>query len=137
VSGRGTPHLFTPLLARPDSPHRLVNSSRRLVLAARIETAFDSSSRRRGLLGRSSLPRGTVLAIAPSNAVHTFKMQFPIDVMFVRRDGRVVKRVTNVAPRRITVALRAFAVLEFAAGSEDVAATQVGDQLVIECDATV
>ena len=105
------------------------------MLATEIETAFDSGSRRRGLLGRSSLPRGTALAIAPSNAVHTFKMQFPIDVVFVRRDGRVVKRVTNLVPRRIATALRAFAVLEFAAGSEEVASTQVGDQLTVESDA--
>lgn len=136
MSSRGKPHVFQPLLARPDARYRLVNSSRGVVLATRIETAFDSSSRRRGLLGRSSLARGSVLAIAPSNAVHTFKMQFPIDVVFVRRDGRVVKRVTNVVPRRITAAVSAFAVLEFAAGSEEVASTQVGDQLTVEPDAT-
>lgn len=137
MSARGNPHLFKPLLTKPGEGHRLVNTSRGVVLATHIETAFDSSSRRRGLLGRASLPRGTVLAIAPSNAVHTFKMQFPIDVVFVRRDGRVVKRVTNLGPRRITAAFRAFAVLEFAAGSAEVAATQVGDQLTVESAATV
>ena len=130
------PHLFQPLLRRPESSHRLVNSTRDLVLATRIETAFDSSSRRQGLLGRSGLPRGTVLAIAPSNAVHTFKMQFPIDLVFIQRDGRVVKCVRNLVPRRISGALRAFAVLEFAAGSEEVAATSVGDLLVVKLDGT-
>lgn len=136
MSARGNPHFFKPLLNEPGVGHRLVNTSRGVVLATRIETAFDSSSRRRGLLGRSSLPRGTVLAIAPSNAVHTFKMQFPIDVVFVRRDGEVVKCVRHMGPRRITAALRAFAVLEFAAGSEEVASTQVGDQLAIESAVT-
>lgn len=132
MSARGTPHLFKPLLTEPGRGYRLVNTSRGVVLATRIETAFESSSRRRGLLGRASLPRGTVLAIAPSNAVHTFKMQFPIDVVFVRRDGEVVKCVRHMGPRRIAAALRAFAVLEFATGSEEVAATQVGDQLAVE-----
>ena len=74
----------------------------------------------------------TVLAIAPSNAVHTFGMQFPIDVLFVRRDGVVVKRVLNLKARRIAAAFRAFAVLEFATGSSTVAATQVGDRLELE-----
>lgn len=74
----------------------------------------------------------TVLAIAPSNAVHTFGMQFPIDVLFVRRDGLVVKRVLNLKARRIAAAFRAFAVLEFATGSPTVAATQVGDRLELE-----
>jgi uncharacterized protein len=126
------PHIFQPLLARRDVPHRLVNRSRGLVLAMRVEPAFDSRTRRRGLLGRSTLPPDTVLAIAPSNAVHTFGMQFPIDVLFIRRNGVVVKRVQNLKPRRIAADLRAFAALEFAAGLEPVAATQVGDQLEIE-----
>ena len=74
----------------------------------------------------------SVLAIAPSNAVHTFGMQFPIDLLFVRRDGVVVKRVLNLKSRRIAVAFRAFAVLEFAAGSSTVAATQVGDRVEVQ-----
>jgi uncharacterized membrane protein (UPF0127 family) len=61
-------------------------------------------------------------------------MQFPIDVVFIRRDGQVVKCVRNVVPRRITAAWGAFAVLEFAAGSEEVAVTQPGDQLAVEVD---
>jgi uncharacterized protein len=126
------PHLFRPILTHPDSPHRLVNKTRGVVLATRIEPAFDSNSRRRGLLGRSELPRGTVLAIAPSNAVHTFKMQFPIDVVFIRRDGQVVKVVRNLGARRITFAWGAFAVLEFGAGCQEVALTQKGDQLAVE-----
>jgi uncharacterized membrane protein (UPF0127 family) len=136
VSGRrvrvAKSHIFQPLLARPESVHRLVNRSRNLVLASRVEAAFDSATRRKGLLGRSALASDTVLAIAPSNAVHTFGMQFPIDVVFVRRDGSVVKRVLNLKARRIAAALRAFAVLEFAAGQPTVAATQVGDRLELE-----
>lgn len=129
------PHFFEPLLAHTASSHHLVNRSRGLTLAARVEPAFDSRSRRTGLLGRTTLPRDTVLAIAPSNAVHTFGMQFTLDVLFVRRDGVVVRRVLDLKPRRIAVALRAFAVLEFAAGLEAVAATQAGDQLAIEVSA--
>ena len=59
-------------------------------------------------------------------------MQFPIDVLFIRRDGTVVKRVLNLKARRIAVAWRAFAVLEFAAGSLAVAETKVGDRLELE-----
>lgn len=74
----------------------------------------------------------TVLAIAPSNAVHSFGMRFPIDLLFVRRDGMVIKRVTHLKPRRIAAALRAFAVLEFAADHPGVAQTRVGDVLAVE-----
>jgi uncharacterized membrane protein (UPF0127 family) len=126
------PHLFVPLLARDTPNHRLVNRTRDFVVAARIEAAFDSSARRRGLLGRQFLPPDVVLAIAPSNAVHTFGMQFPIDVLFVTRDGTVIKRVLSLKARRLSASCRAFAVLEFAAGNPGVAATRTGDHLAVE-----
>ncbi len=125
------PHVFEALLDRPAARFHLRNPDRVVVLATRVETAFDSRSRRTGLLRRSGLPPDTVLAIAPSNAVHTFGMRFSIDVVFIRRDGRVLKCVRNLRRGRIAAALRAFAVLEFAAGSEAVAATRPGDRLVL------
>jgi uncharacterized membrane protein (UPF0127 family) len=125
-------HIFDPIVGDPAAPHRLVNRTRGRTLALRVEPAFDSQSRRRGLLGRTSLPVDSVLAIAPSNALHSFGMAFPIDLLFIRRDGVVVKRVVHLKPRRIAAALRAFAVLEFAADHPVVAVTQVGDVLGVE-----
>ena len=126
------PHLFQPLLKREPRCHRLVNRTRGLVLAKRVEPAFDSQTRRTGLLGRGGLPHDTVLAIAPSNAIHTFGMRFPIDVLFINRSGTVVKRVLALEPRRASAAIRAFAVLEFGAGHPMVRETHVGDQLTVE-----
>jgi len=127
-------HFLHPLLAPRAPARRLVNRSRDITLARRIEAAFDSRARRRGLLGRQGLSPDAVLAIAPSNAIHTFGMQFSIDVLFVSRDGTVMKRAIAMKARRIAATLRAFAVLEFAAGHPGVALTRVGDRLVVESD---
>jgi uncharacterized membrane protein (UPF0127 family) len=126
------PHIFDPLLRHGAGACRLVNRSRRIVLAEFVDTAFDSRSRRTGLLGRDALATDTVLAIAPSNAVHTIGMKFPIDVLFITRTGRVTKRVLQLGPLRIAASLSAFAVLEFAADHPAVAATAVGDEVVVE-----
>jgi uncharacterized protein len=131
-----TVHIFDPIIVNPTARCRLVNRTRGFALASQIEAAFDSESRRRGLLGRSALAIDTALAIAPSNAVHSFGMRFPIDLLFIRRDGVVVKRVTHLKPRRIAAALRAFAVLEFAADHPGVSETDVGDVLGIEIAST-
>ena len=125
------PHLFQALFRQEAHRLLLVNQRRGLVLAVSIETAFDSRSRRAGLLGRAAFAAGTVLAIAPSSAVHTFGMRFPIDVLFIDRRGRVIKRVLGLKPGRLAGAFTAFAVLEFAAGSPEVASTAVGDQIVL------
>ena len=122
---------LTPLLRDPAGRHRLQNVRSGRVLAEHLIGAFDSRSRRRGLLGQASLGDGAAMLIAPSNAVHTFFMRFPIDVAFVDRSGRVLKTRRDVQPWRLAAALRGFAVVELAAGSLDRSDTRPGDTLVI------
>ena len=88
-----------PLLRADASSFALANDRHGRVVAGTLLTAFDSSSRRRGLLGRDFLPEDSALIIAPSNAIHTFFMRFAIDVAFVSRTGRVLKlRPGDAAP---------------------------------------
>lgn len=94
----------------------LVDEGSGRILVPHLEIAVDRSSRNRGLLGRDGLPEGHALAIAPTNAVHTFFMRFPIDIVFVARSGRVVKVCEAVRAWRIAIGLGAFAVVELAAG---------------------
>lgn len=100
-------------------------------LATTVEIAGDSAARKLGLLGRDALAPGHALVIAPSNGIHTFAMRFPIDVIFVARDGAVVKIVPALAARRVAFALGAFAVIEMAAGEADRAGLRVGDRLTV------
>lgn len=101
------------------------------VVAARVEGALDSATRRKGLLGRDALAADAALIIAPCSAVHTFFMRFAIDVVFVSRDGRVLKIAPAVVPWRTTGSLRAYAVIELAAGSAARAELRAGDQLAL------
>lgn len=126
-----------PLVRGGATGHVLVNARTRTVVADRLLTAFDSGSRRRGLLGRDGLPPSTALIIAPSNAVHTFFMRFPIDVAFVARDGRVIKVRSAVPPWRVTASWRGFTVIEFRAGTLADSNTIAGDSLICERAAIV
>ena len=98
-------------------------------VARTLITAFDSASRRKGLLDHASLADGSAMIIAPSSAIHTFAMRFTIDVIFVSRDGRVLKVRPHVKPRRIAGAWRAFAVVELPAGTIERSDTRAGDRL--------
>jgi len=82
-----------PLLRRTAVNCTIVNSRTSLILADHLIPAFDSAARRTGLLRHGGLPEGSAMIIAPSNAIHTFFMKFPIDVLFVAKDGRVVKGI--------------------------------------------
>jgi uncharacterized membrane protein (UPF0127 family) len=100
-------------------------------VARSIETAFDSPTRNRGLLGRTHLADDKALILAPCRSIHTFFMKFAIDVAFVNREGTILRRRDAVQPWRIQIAPRAFAVIELAAGALARANTQAGDRLFL------
>lgn len=122
---------LSPLVGTNPSGAVLRNERTGAIVASRLETAFDSKSRRTGLLRRTSMPEGSGLVIAPTSAIHTFFMRFSIDVAFVAKDGRILKIRTNLPPWRMAGALSAFAVMEFPAGTLDRCDTRAGDRLSI------
>ncbi len=70
------------------------NRTRSTELADHAELAYSGPKRSRGLLGRTGLGRGEGLWIVPCEAVHTFFMQFPIDLVYLDRKLRI-KKVRN------------------------------------------
>ena len=109
------PHFLSDAVAWP-APFSLHVSDASRVLADTATIAGDSASRRRGLLDRDHLAPGEAVIIAPTQAVHTFGMGFPIDVVFVDRSGRVLTVAHEVPPRRVRGAWGAFAAIELRAG---------------------
>ena len=120
-----------PLLRDISPKHALRNVRNGHVLATDLIVAFDSKTRKTGLLKHDSLADGSAMLIAPTNAVHTFFMRFPIDIAFVNRDGLIVKTYAAVPPWRIAAALRAHAVIEMPPGTLAKKETGVGDILSI------
>jgi len=104
------------------------------VLASAVELAVTSETRRRGLLGRDSLDPAVAILIAPSSAIHTFFMRFAIDVMFVDRDGRVLKVVRNLRAWRMAGSLRAYVTIEMKGGVLGPDDVMVGDVLTLQTE---
>lgn len=96
-------------------------------VATSLITAFDSETRRQGLLGRRDLAEGEGIVLAPCSSIHTAFMRFPIDLVFVAKDGRVLKTASRVRPWRIRIRFGAFSVVELAAGSLEHSGTAPGD----------
>lgn len=125
------PSFLNSLVGAQADEFLLINRQTNSVVATHLITAFDSKSRRTGLLDHEELKAGVAMLIAPSNAIHTFFMRFPIDVAFVARNGRVVKIREGMPPWRIAAAWRAYAVVEVAAGALAQSSTKVSDVLEV------
>jgi uncharacterized protein len=120
-------HCLSALARDPQGRFGLWNLRTGLPVATRLVAAFDSATRRQGLLGRGRLAEGEALVLAPCSSVHTAFMRFPIDLIFLDRGGRVLSVASSVRPWRIRAAWRAFAVVELEAGALARSETGAGD----------
>jgi uncharacterized protein len=116
----------------PEVRMRVINLTRQAELASDIEVADTGPKRNKGLLGRKGLERGGGLWILPCEAVHTFWMQFPLDLIYLDRALRVKKVRSNVPPWRLSACLSAHSVLELASGTIRETRTEAGDMLKLE-----
>lgn len=83
-----------------------------MVLAERVRIADNIWSRFWGLMGRHGMPADEGLLITPCYSVHTMFMRFPIDVIFLDKDDRVLKIAPAMKPFRAAVGRGARSVLE-------------------------
>lgn len=110
------------------------NKTRETFLATEATIADSYLLRLVGLLGKTKrwaqLGRG--LWIVPSSGVHTIGMLFPIDLVFLGKENKVMHIEEHVRPFRISkVSLKASSVLELPIHTIFRSGTQIGDQLEI------
>jgi len=110
----------------------VTNESKGLVVAPRARVATSLGERFLGLLGTASLALGEGLWITPCPSVHTFFMRYPIDILFLDKDGIVISQRTLVPWRFSRWEGKAVGVLELAAGAIELTGTQVGDHLTLK-----
>ena len=113
---------------------QITNLTRQTLLANGVTLADRGITRRKGLLGRHQLSLGEGLWIVPCEAVHTFGMQFPIDLLYMDRGHRIIQISSDVPPWRVSVCLSAHSVLELAAGVVRDSQTRTGDMLHLQFD---
>jgi uncharacterized membrane protein (UPF0127 family) len=86
--------------------------------------------RLRGFIARPEPKLGEGILLAPCNAVHTWWVSFPLDLVFLDENGKVLKLVRSLPPRRFTKPVpKARYVLEVPVGTIDTSGTCVGDEL--------
>ncbi|MBN1781049.1 DUF192 domain-containing protein [bacterium] len=84
----------------------------------RVQSARSLLSRLTGLLGTVSPPEGHGLHIVHCSSIHTFGMKYPIDVLFLDREQRIVRICREVGPNRTCKApAGARSVVELAPGT--------------------
>jgi len=108
----------------------LLNASTGTIVATRIDRLTGFFQRAIGLLVRSSVQRDEGVWLSSSHAIHTLGMRYAIDVLFVDREGCVLRICRNVRPNRLSLSCRkANAVVELGGGALNQIDVLVGDRL--------
>ena len=110
---------------------RILNRTREIVLGTRIELADSWWARLRGYLGRKNPPLpGEGILLVSCSAIHTYGMQFELDVIFLDAGGMVLQTISDM--QRWTRSPRvagARYVLEVPSGTIRRTGTSIGDAL--------
>jgi uncharacterized membrane protein (UPF0127 family) len=107
-----------------------MNLSKNTCLGTKISVADSPRQRAVGLLGTTSLDPECGLLIFPTQAVHTFGMKYPLDLVFIDKKKVVVGTRRSIPPYRISrLYWRAECVLELPANTIENSRTELGDYL--------
>ncbi|HZR24100.1 MAG TPA: DUF192 domain-containing protein [Vicinamibacterales bacterium] len=101
------------------------------LVASDVELAVTRAARRRGLLRRDALDPSTAFLLSPCCSIHTAFMRFPIDAIFLDRDGVVRRIVSDLKPWRAAVDVGAWMVVEMAGGAAATHGMRAGDRLYL------
>jgi len=99
-------------------------------LLERVESAVTVWQRFRGLMMRKELPPGHGLLLPDCRSVHTCFMRFPIDLVYLSPDNKVVRIVPALKPWRFSVCGGARSVLEVPAGWAEQKGLKEGDTVL-------
>lgn len=105
----------------------LFDQGRGHCVVRKVWKAAGTWERMRGLLGRARLGDSEALLLEPCGSVHCLGMRYPLDLVYLDRQGRVCKLVYGLKPWRFSVSLKAHATLELAEGALAPTGLRLGD----------
>lgn len=114
---------------------KILNSNKQIILATKVFYAENFFQRLIGLIGTKYLDKATGLLITPCSSVHTCFMRYPIDVIFLDEDNKILHIMHSIKPYRFSpIVKRAKKVLELPAGTCISTGTAINDQVELISD---
>lgn len=108
------------------------NQTKGSLLAEKIWVAQSFFERLKGLIGEKPLEGCEALLIPFCNGVHTFGMGFPIDVIYLDREGKVLAALSALKPNSFgPINFHSARVLELPEGTLKQTQTQLGDMVML------
>ena len=110
----------------------VINGTKRTWIVSKVNKAHNFLNRIIGWIGRPKIDPEAALWVRPCWGIHTFGMSFPVDVVFLEKNHRVVAIIQELPVNRISpFVFRADSVLVLPAHSIKKSRTTIGDLIDI------
>jgi len=106
-----------------------VSENSQSIILPQVWLARNFWQRLRGLLSRPALSAKQGLLISPCRRIHTFGMQYPLDIVFIDSRGSITNICSSLRPNRQAHCRQARFTLELFHGVTQQLKLQVGEQL--------
>jgi uncharacterized protein len=117
---------------KPERRYCVFNKTRESLLSLNVTSADTHFARLKGLIGKLRLRSDEGLWVTPSNGIHSIGLLFPIDLIYLDADNRVLHLTESFGTFRIgPILMNCCSVLELASRSIYCSQTQVGDEFLI------
>ena len=108
------------------------NQTRECFLSLAVTAADTAFTRLKGLIGKLRLSSDEGVWVVPSQGIHTVGVLFPLDLIYLDEDLKVIHTVEHFPTFRVApIKPKAASVLELPAHTIYSSQTQPGDQFVI------
>ena len=109
--------------------YNIVNKSKGKPICNKAELANNYFSRLMGLMFRKSLGNDECLAFYNAPSIHTCFMRFPLDLVFIDKDKKVIKICEGIKPWRFVISRGSYLTLEFSPNKISTENIELGDIL--------
>lgn len=109
--------------------YKIINKSKNIIVAQKAREAKSFFKRLKGLMFRKEMGKDEALIFYHASSIHTFFMQFPLDIIFLDRRGRIIKIYPSLKPWRFAFCWTSFLTLELPAHKVSATYTKIGDIL--------
>lgn len=107
----------------------LINKNTKGAISREAKIAGTFSQRLLGLMFRKGMKREEALVFYRAASIHTFFMRFPIDLVYLDKQNKVVKIYDALKPWKLAFCVKAFAVIELPAHKASQKSLKIGDVL--------
>jgi hypothetical protein len=108
----------------------ITNETKTTTIATAAQKASNFLTRGRGLMMAPPLPEGGGLVLDPCGSIHMFFMRYPLDILFLNKEGTVLFLYKGIKPWRVGRIVRGSKMaIELPEGTIDATKTEIGDRI--------